>query len=271
MKIIFILLLGLLIIIPPAFGAPIADKTGLKFSFPINVDGNAFTIEGTANFDVKRLDFDRDSKKINLKIDSSLEENLMEIIVPKNLLEGDHLAFMITSIPTSVTQTSQLTINMMPVTPKMIHYGENEIFTTLEFVGIGTHYLSVSGSPSPDSFELVDELGYDVNNANVDSIEAIPKQSSLIITLSEVTDDGELLITLKNIITPFDDETFYVLVNDEETDYVFDDGVMTIQFDSQTETIEIIGTHVIPEFAEIAPIVLATSLIGIIALRRYKN
>ena len=46
---------------------------------------------------------------------------------------------------------------------------------------------------------------------------------------------------------------------------------MTIQFDSQTETIEIIGTHVIPEFAEIAPIVLATSLIGIIALRRYKN
>ena len=160
MKIIFILLLGLLIIVPPAFGAPIADKTGLKFSFPINVDGNAFTIEGTANFDVKRLDFDRDSKKINLKIDSSLEENLMEIIVPKNLLEGDHLAFMITSIPTSVTQTSQLTINMMPVTPKMIHYGENEIFTTLEFVGIGTHYLSVSGSPSPDSFELVDELGY---------------------------------------------------------------------------------------------------------------
>ena len=41
--------------------------------------------------------------------------------------------------------------------------------------------------------------------------------------------------------------------------------------DQETETIEIIGTHVIPEFAEIAPIVLATSLIGIIALRRYKN
>ena len=105
----------------------------------------------------------------------------------------------------------------------------------------------------------------------MDSIEAIPKQNSLIITLSEVTDDGELLIILNDVVTPFSDETFYVLVNEEETDYVFEDGVMTIQFDSQTETIEIVGTHVVPEFAEIAPIMLATSLIAVIALKRYKK
>ena len=36
MKIVFILLLGLLIIIPSAFGVPIAEKTGLKFKFPLN-------------------------------------------------------------------------------------------------------------------------------------------------------------------------------------------------------------------------------------------
>ena len=35
MKIVFILLLGLLIIIPSAFGVPIAEKTGLKFKFPL--------------------------------------------------------------------------------------------------------------------------------------------------------------------------------------------------------------------------------------------
>ena len=271
MRIIFILLLGLLIIIPPAFGVPISDKTGLKFSFPVNVDGNYFIIEGTANFDAKRLDFDSDSKKINLKIESSLEDNLMEITIPKNLLEGDHLTFMITSIPISMSQTSQLSNTMELVTPKIIHHGANNIFVTLEFVGIGTHYISISGSASPDSFDLIDELDYDVNNAHIDSIEAIPKQNSIIITLSEVSDDGELLITLKNVITPFSDETFYVLINDEETDYIFEDDVMAIQFHSQTETIEIVGTHVVPEFAEIAPIMLATSLIGIIAMQRYKK
>ena len=271
MRIIFILLLGLLIIIPPAFGVPISDKTGLKFSFPVNVDGNYFIIEGTANFDAKRLDFDSDSKKINLKIESSLEDNLMEITIPKNLLEGDHLTFMITSIPISMSQTSQLSNTMELVTPKIIHHGANNIFVTLEFVGIGTHYISISGSASPDSFDLIDELDYDVNNAHIDSIEAIPKQNSIIITLSEVSDDGELLITLKNVITPFSDETFYVLINDEETDYIFEDDVMAIQFHSQTEIIEIVGTHVVPEFAEIAPIMLATSLIGIIAMQRYKK
>jgi len=269
MKIIFVLLLVSLITIPSAFAVPISDKTGLKFSFPLNVDGDYFIIEGTANFDAKRLDFDADNKKINLKIQSSLEENVMEIVIPKNLLEGDHLTFMITSIPTSITP--QLSNTMEPVIPKVIHHGDNNIFAILEFVGIGTHYLSVSGSIPPDSFEIIDELDYDVNNATVDSIEAIPKQNSLIITLSEVTDDGELLITLNNVVTPFSDETFYVLVNEEETDYVFEDGIMTIQFDSQTETIEIVGTHVVPEFAEIAPIMLATSLMAVIALKRYKK
>ena len=154
MKTIFILLLGLLIIIPSAFGVPISDKTGLKFSFPVNVDGEHFLIEGTANFDAKRLDFDVDNKKINLKIQSSLEENTMEIVIPKNLLEGDHLTFMITSIPTSITP--QLSNTMEPVIPKVIHHGDNNIYAILEFVGIGTHYLSVSGSTSPDSFEIID-------------------------------------------------------------------------------------------------------------------
>ena len=269
MKIIFILLLGLLITIPSAFGIPISDKTGMKFLFPVNVDGDYFIIEGTANFDAKRLDFDADNKKINLKIESSLEENVMEIVIPKNLLKGDHLTFMITSVPISIT--SQLSNTIAPVIPKIIHHGENNIFVMLEFIGIGTHYLSVSGSIPPDSFEIIDELDYDVNNAVVDSVEAIPNQNSLIVTLSEVIDDGELLITLNNVITPFSDETFYVLVNDEETDYVFEDGIMTIQFHSQAETIEIVGTHVVPEFAEIAPIMLATSLIVIIAMQRYKK
>ena len=144
MKIVFILLLGLLIIIPSAFGVPIADKTGLKFKFPLNHGGNSFIIEGTANFDVKHLSFDDTNKQITLKIESSLEENLLEIVLPANLV-GENLIFMIMSVPNSITQTSQLS-DTLEIIPKTIHYSESNTFVTLEFNGMGTHYLTISGS-----------------------------------------------------------------------------------------------------------------------------
>ena len=144
MKIVFILLLGLLIIIPSAFGVPIADKTGLKFKFPLNHGGNSFIIEGTANFDVKHLSFDDTNKQITLKIESSLEENLLEIVLPTNLV-GENLTFMIMSVPNSLTQASQLS-DTLEIIPKTIHYSESNTFVTLEFNGMGTHYLTISGS-----------------------------------------------------------------------------------------------------------------------------
>ena len=144
MKIAFILLLGLLIIIPSAFGIPIAEKTGLKFKFPLNHGGNSFIIEGTANFDVKHLSFDDTNKQITLKIESSLEENLLEIVLPANLV-GENLIFMIMSVPNSITQASQL-YDTLEIIPKTIHYSESNTFVTLEFNGMGTHYLTISGS-----------------------------------------------------------------------------------------------------------------------------
>jgi len=144
MKIVFILLLGLLIIIPSAFGVPIAEKTGLKFKFPLNHGGNSFIIEGTANFDVKHLSFDDTNKQITLKIESSLEENLLEIVLPANLV-GENLTFMIMSVPNSITQASQL-YDTLEIIPKTIHYSESNTFATLEFNGMGTHYLTISES-----------------------------------------------------------------------------------------------------------------------------
>ena len=46
MKIIFALLLVSLITIPTVSAIPIADKTGLKFSFPVTVDDTYFVIDG---------------------------------------------------------------------------------------------------------------------------------------------------------------------------------------------------------------------------------
>ena len=89
MKIIFALFLISLITIPTVSAIPIADKTGLKFSFPATVDGDYFVVEGTANFDAKHMDYDAEKREITFKIQSSLDYNLVEMIIPNNLLKGD--------------------------------------------------------------------------------------------------------------------------------------------------------------------------------------
>ena len=167
MKIVFILLLGLLIIIPSAFGIPIAEKTGLKFKFPLNHGGSSFIIEGTANFDVKHLSFDDTNKQITLKIESSLEENLLEIVLPANLV-GENLTFMIMSVPNSITQASQLS-DTLEIIPKTIHYSESNTFATLEFNGMGTHYLTISESAyqnAPQTDNSNDQASDDFTESN---------------------------------------------------------------------------------------------------------
>jgi predicted secreted protein with PEFG-CTERM motif len=66
------------------------------------------------------------------------------------------------------------------------------------------------------------------------------------------------------------DDSFFVLVDEEETDY--DEKVtsttrsVTIQFLAGAEKIEIIGTQIVPEFGPIAALVLAVAIISIIAV-----
>ena len=62
MRIFFIVLLVFLITIPSALAIPIAEKTGLKFSFPVSMDNDYLIVEGTANFDVKSIDFHDDNR-----------------------------------------------------------------------------------------------------------------------------------------------------------------------------------------------------------------
>ena len=146
MKIIFMLAFVLIITIPTISAVPLADKTGFKFSFPASLDDNFFVVEGTTNFDMKRMDFDSENREITFEIQSSLDDNLAEIIIPRTLLRGDDLTFMITSIPTLVMQEGESSSITLQVIPKIIHYDPQNVFTTLEFNGSGTHYLTISES-----------------------------------------------------------------------------------------------------------------------------
>ena len=110
-------------------------------------------------------------------------------------------------------------------------------------------------------------LDYDISGGMVESISAT-NDDSLLIKIHMASDDGELHITLpSDIITPFNDGSFFVLVNGEESDDATQMGNMVmIPFDSTTTEIEIVGTHVVPEFGTIAMIVLAVAIVSIIAV-----
>lgn len=88
MKLNFLLLSSLVLVFTPVFGA-ISDATGLVNRFDIETGGHVFEITTTSNFDVSEIDFDKDQKKLTLHIVSSLENNLGELIIPRDLLSGN--------------------------------------------------------------------------------------------------------------------------------------------------------------------------------------
>jgi len=115
--------------------------------------------------------------------------------------------------------------------------------------------------------DLSDSLNYNISGGMVESITATG-DDSLLVTIHMAEDDGTLTINLsEDIITPFNDGTFFVLVNGEESDDAEQNGTeVIIPFDSTTTEIEIVGTHVVPEFGTIAMIVLAVAIVSIIAV-----
>ena len=113
--------------------------------------------------------------------------------------------------------------------------------------------------PTNSTITLVEECVESITSTNDDS---------LLITIHDAEDGSELTITLPDdIITPFNDGSFFVLVNGEESDDAEQNGNrVTIPFDAETTDIEIVGTHVVPEFGTIAMIVLAVAIVSIIAV-----
>jgi len=118
-----------------------------------------------------------------------------------------------------------------------------------------------------EAADLTNELNYNISGASVESITST-SDDSLLITIHDAEDGSELTITLPDdIITPFNDGSFFVLVNGEESDDAEQNGnSITIPFDADATEIEIVGTHVVPEFGTIAMIVLAVAIVSIIAV-----
>ena len=124
----------------------------------------------------------------------------------------------------------------------------------------------VAYEPRDPAIDLVNTLKYNISGGSVSSIITNSDDATLVVAV-DAPDDGELSITMNsNYITAFDDDSYFVLVNNEEIWFSQDGSTLTIPFEAGTEKIEIVGGSVVPEFGTIAMVVLAVAIISIIVI-----
>ena len=117
----------------------------------------------------------------------------------------------------------------------------------------GANELSVSGQCVPFSIS-----GGEVTSAMLNT-----NDNSIVIMIN-TKDDGTLTVSPSKTVQ---DGIFMVLVDGEEWDDVeIVANKVTVMFPAGAETVEIIGTFVIPEFGTIAAMILAVAIISIIAV-----
>jgi len=160
-------------------------------------------------------------------------------------------------------------------------YGSTKITTSIELTNavetsevVGTEVgTAVTGTtvtgPSGESFyELgAGQIEYDITCNATPGFFANADDDSIVIYL-EPTDDGIITITLhEELIKPFEDGTFVVIVDNQEMqDFTQVGNTLTIPCMVGTEKIEIHGSWAIPEFGVIAAMILAVAIVSIIVV-----
>jgi len=126
----------LLLIVNPAFGLISEDGTGLIKRLNVNVDGHIFEVITTSNYDIEEHEFNKDEKRLTFFINSSLENNLGEIVLPNELL-GDNLTFYVNDVKSIQNVKSSEKIS----------------FITLNFTGIGNNKIDIIGTEIAETFD----------------------------------------------------------------------------------------------------------------------
>ena len=115
--------------------------------------------------------------------------------------------------------------------------------------------------------DISDQFTASVTSGMIHHIGANSDDATLLVHVFDAKDDGELKIILnRDIITPFDDGSYFVLVDNQEVDFEQMGNTIHVEYWAGAERIEIVGSHVVPEFGTIAMIILAVAIISIIAI-----
>ena len=127
---------------------------------------------------------------------------------------------------------------------------------------------TVTGTTGESFYELgAGQIEYDVTCDATPGFFANADDDSIVIYL-EPTDDGIITVTLhEELIKPFEDGTFVVIVDNQAMqDFTQIGNTLTIPCMVGTEKIEIHGSWAIPEFGVIAAMILAVAIVSIIVV-----
>ena len=126
LKLTFLIPIFFLLILTPAFGQLLSDRTGLVNRFDVESGGRTFEVETVSNFIVEDHEFNQNEKRLTLFINSGLENNFGEIIFPQLLLGGNFTFY----------------LNDLEYNPK-IKSNDKIVFVTLNFTGTGNNKLDI--------------------------------------------------------------------------------------------------------------------------------
>jgi predicted secreted protein with PEFG-CTERM motif len=150
--------------------------------------------------------------------------------------------------------------------------------TTFEFDGSTSNQTPIDPSTQITDTTVsvegsTDLITYKITGGKITAVMPDVNANSLIIAI-DATDDGSLTITIPRSVllaeTNGEDDDLFILIDGEEVDFdetmSSTDRTLIIPFQTGAETIEIIGTWVVPEFGTIAAMILAVAIISIIAV-----
>ena len=126
------------VIVAPAYGQTLSDATGLVNRIDVETGGHVFEVQVVSNFQIIDSEFDDQNNKLTLYIESGLENNLGEIIIPQQLFDEELIFY----------------LNDEKINPK-INSSENISFITLEFSDAGKHTLEILDAQSMDNLSVV--------------------------------------------------------------------------------------------------------------------
>ena len=215
------------------------------------------------------------------------------------IAEGYEVTFIVQRLnPVGITHIDQISVNsdgsfsttISTATPTMKYdgtylinakYVDAETTVSIELTnaieapetGTAVTGTAVTGTtvtgPSGESFYKLGagQIEYDVTCNATPGFFANADDDSIVIYLNP-TDDGIITVTLhEELIKPFEDGTFVVIVDNQEMqDFTQVGNTLTIPCIAGTEKIEIHGSWAIPEFGVIAAMILAVAIVSIIVI-----
>jgi hypothetical protein len=143
LKLLFIPLL-LVLAVSPAFGQLLSDRTGLVNRLDVEVNGQSFEVESVSNYDVSSHQFDKDEKRLTIFIDSGIEDNFGELVIPQEFLGGNFTFY----------------LNDHSFNP-VVKSSDRVSFVTLNFTGKGTNKLDIIATDIPSDLEKKSETDID--------------------------------------------------------------------------------------------------------------